>query len=54
MIVNISGHKHTLDAMLGFKNTVTDHLTADVLQLLDYQSDVINYENRYRKITTPK
>jgi len=50
MLYNISGHKNKLDAMFGFKETVTDHTTGGVLRFMDYKHDYANYENRLHKI----
>ena len=54
LLVNISEYKPQLDAMMGFKNTVTDHSTGSVLMFMDYKSDIINYNNKLRKIMQPK
>ncbi len=50
MLVNISEHKASLDAMMGFKETVTDHSTISVLQFMEYKSDNINYQNKYAEV----
>jgi hypothetical protein len=50
MLVNISEHKTSLDAMMGIKETVTDHSTIAVLQFMEYKSDYINYQNKYAEV----
>jgi hypothetical protein len=54
MLVNIAKHKQDLDAMGGFKDTVTDHKTVDVLTFMDYKHDVIGFENKLHKIINKK
>ena len=54
MLVNLAQHKSILDAMFGFKDTVTDHTTGGVLRFLDYKHDNANYENNYQKIINKK
>lgn len=54
MLYNISEHKGRLDAMCGFKDTVTEHSTVEVLTFMDYRHDVSNYENNYQKIISKK
>lgn len=54
MLTNIAEHKGKLDAMFGFKDTVTDHTTGGVLRFMDYKHDVANYENNYQKIINKK
>ena len=54
MLYNIAGHKDKLDAMAGFKAVVTDHITVEVLTLMDYMSDNIKYQNRYTELVNKK
>ncbi len=54
MLVNIAEHKASLDAMMGFKETVTDHSAISVLQFMEYKSDNINYQNKYAEVMRDK
>lgn len=54
MLVNISEQKTQLDAIMGFKGTVTEHSTVGVLTYMDYKSDNIRYLNRLQEISNKK
>ena len=54
MLVNIAKHKQELDAINGYKDTVTDHSTVSVLTFMDYRHDSINCQNNYQKIISKK
>ncbi len=54
MLVNISEHKNQLDAIMGFKESVTDHSAIGVLQFMEYKSDYIDYQNKHNKILREK
>ena len=50
MLFNISKHKGQLDAMLGYKDTVDEHLTGEVLNFMEYQNDIAAYQNRLSEV----
>ena len=50
MLVNIAKHKSEFDAISGYKDTVTDHATVDVLSYMDYKSELIGCENKLHKL----
>lgn len=54
MLINIAEHKQSIDAIMGPKETVTDHSTISVLQFMEYKSDKINYENKYAEVMRDK
>jgi len=54
MLNNLSGYKPQLDAIMGYKDVVTDHPTFGVLQFMAYQNDYANYQNRLHEVRSKK
>jgi len=54
MLMNTVEYKSQLDAMMGYKDTVTDHTTIGVLQFMAYKNDYANYQNRLMELKRNK